>query len=264
MPAALHGDRKRLLQILHHLLDNALKFTAQGTVRLQLLQHQGGLRVQVQDAGCGISPQRLATIFNRFEFSDAKTQRVQGGTGLGLALCESLTRLLGGQIGVHSQPGQGSVFWLQLPLQPALQPLPQMQAGEALDSQTALRILVVDDNTVNLQVARLQLQKIWPNAHTVTAVSAAQALTVLEEESFDIALVDMVMPDMDGLQLTQAIRQRWPDRHDRMPILALTANTNPVDHEQCLAAGMEDVLHKPMDSAALQQSISQHVRKARA
>ena len=264
LPSALHGDRQRLLQILDKLLDNAIKFTAQGTVQLQWLRQGEQLRVQVRDTGSGIAPQRLATIFNRFEFSDAKAQRVQGGTGLGLALSEGLARLLGGELGVESQPGQGSTFWLLLPLQPALQTPQDERSDDIIERQTPLRILVVDDNAVNLQVARLQLQKVWPNAQVVTAGSAAQALERLQAGSFDVALVDMVMPEVDGLQLTQQIRQQFPALSARMPILALTANTNPVDHEQCLLAGMDDVLHKPMDNAALQATISHHVRKARA
>ena len=263
LPAALHGDRQRLLQILDKLLDNALKFTTQGTVALQLRRQDERLRVQVQDTGCGIAPQRLPHIFKRFTFADDQAPRAQGGTGLGLALCEGLARLLGGEMGVHSQPGQGTVFWLLLPLQPALATPTEDAPVQALEGLAPLRILVVDDNAVNLQVARLQLLKIWPQAQIVTADSAAQALAVLDTEGFDLALVDMVMPGMDGLQLTQQIRLQFPAQTARMPILALTANTNPVEREQCLAAGMDDVLHKPMDSALLQQAISRQLRKAR-
>lgn len=263
LPAALHGDRHRLLQILHKLLDNAIKFTPQGSVQLQLLRQGERLCIQVRDTGCGIPLQHQQRIFNRFEFADDPTQRALGGTGLGLALCEGLAQLLGGEIGVHSQPGQGSVFWLLLPMQ-AAQTLPaEEDPGQAMASETLLRILVVDDNPVNLQVARLQLQKTWPQAQIVTADSAAQALALLDSDSFDVALVDMVMPEMDGLQLTQHIRQRFPEQAAHMPILALTANTNPVERERCLAAGMDDVLHKPMDTAALRQSISHHVQRYR-
>lgn len=266
LPAALHGDRQRLLQILHNLLDNAIKYTEQGAVALRLMRQQDLLRVQVHDSGCGIDAHRLPHIFNRFGFADEARQRVHGGTGLGLALCDGLAQLMGGQIGVHSQPGQGSVFWLLLPLQPALAPLQEEEehAGVLLESPVALRILVVDDNAVNLQVARLQLHRIWPQAQIETAASAAHALDLLQGQSFDVALVDMVMPGMDGLQLTQQIRRQFAARATRMPILALTANTNPVEREQCLAAGMDGVLHKPIDLDAVRQSISDHVRKARA
>jgi signal transduction histidine kinase/CheY-like chemotaxis protein len=263
LPTALHGDRQRLQQVIHKLLDNAVKFTARGFVALRLSLHEGRLRIEVEDTGPGIPAERQALIFNRFEHADEQTNRAYGGTGLGLALCEGLTRLLGGEIGVHSQPGQGALFWLMLPLQiargePALAQVPVRSfAGESL------RILVVDDNAVNLQVAQLQLHKIWPQAEIATAESAAQALTLLDERKFDVALVDMVMPDMDGLELTQHIRQRLDGETARIPVLALTANTNPVEREQCLAAGMDDVLHKPMDAEQIKRLIGRHVRRSR-
>ena len=127
----------------------------------------------------------------------------------------------------------------------------------------ALRILVVDDNAMNLMVARLQLKKCWPKADIVTADSAAQALILLDQQSFDVALLDMIMPDMDGMQLTAQIRHRFPAITARMPILALTANTNPVDRQRCLDAGMDDVLDKPMDPDTLVRCVSRHIRQAR-
>eukprot|EP01032_Pedospumella_encystans_P013846 gene13846-15922_t len=126
-----------------------------------------------------------------------------------------------------------------------------------------LRILVIDDNSMNLMVARLQLQKCWPKAHIVTAESAAQALQLLDEQGFDVALIDMIMPDMDGMALTQQIRQQFPAMTARMPIIALTANTNPVDRQRCLDAGMDDVLAKPMDLSSLVNSVSRHIVRAR-
>ena len=127
----------------------------------------------------------------------------------------------------------------------------------------ALRILVVDDNPVNLQVAQLQLLKIWPAAQVTTAGSGAEALELLAREAFDVALVDMIMPEMDGMQLTRQIRAQHPAAA-RMPILALTANTNPVERERCLAAGMSDVLHKPMDADSLLRSVALHLHAQRA
>ena len=264
LPAFVHADRQRLRQVLHNLLDNAIKFTAQGRVDLRLQARGSRWRVEVQDSGPGIAPERQAHIFNRFEHADIQTNRTYGGTGLGLALCERLTRLLGGSIGVQSQPGQGALFWLDLPLtaaEPQASEIPE--ADDALQDQ-ALEILVVDDNAVNLQVAQLQLQKVWPQARITTAASGAQALQLLDTQRFDLALVDMVMPEMDGLQLTSQIRQRFPAITAQMPVLALTANTNPVEREQCLAAGMDDVLHKPMDVDVLRRVVSRQVRKARA
>lgn len=261
LPPFAHGDRQRLLQVLSNLLDNAIKFTAEGRVDLRLRAQGAGLRVEVQDTGLGIPQERQAHIFNRFEHADVQTNRTYGGTGLGLTLCQQLTHLLGGQIGVHSQPGQGALFWLELPLHLAQSAQPDDVADLLVDE--ALRILVVDDNAVNLQVAQLQLQRIWPHAQITTAQSGAGALQWLDTQAFDVALVDMVMPEMDGITLTRQIRQRFPADTAHMPILALTANTHAPEHEQCLTAGMADVLHKPVENEVLQRVISRHIRKAR-
>lgn len=263
LPPVVHADRQRLLQVLHNLLDNAIKFTARGHVDLRLQARDSRLRVEVQDSGPGIAPERQAHIFNRFEHADIQINRAYGGTGLGLALCDRLIRLFGGTIGVQSQPGQGALFWLDLPLT-AGHPLAHAAVEEEDFLQDVpLEILVVDDNAVNLQVAQLQLQKVWPRARITTAPSGAQALQLLDTQRFDVALVDMVMPEMDGLQLTAQIRQRFPALTAQMPVLALTANTNPVEREQCLAAGMDEVLHKPMDGDTLRRVVSRQIRKAR-
>jgi CheY-like chemotaxis protein len=122
---------------------------------------------------------------------------------------------------------------------------------------------VVDDNAMNLMVARLQLQKCWPRAEVVTLDSAAKALVLLDEQAFDVALVDMIMPEMDGMALTRQIRHQFPAITARMPIIALTANTNPVDRQRCKDAGMDDVLDKPMDLQTMVRCVSSHVLKAR-
>ena len=264
LPPLIHADRQRLQQVLHNLLDNAVKFTEKGHVRLHMRALDGRLRIEVQDSGPGIAPERQAHIFNRFEHADIQTNRAYGGTGLGLALCEKLTRLQGGSIGVQSQPGQGALFWIELPLQAGSVCDETAAAQEALPPAPPLRILVVDDNAVNLQVAQLQLKSIWPDVQVVAAQSGAQALQLLDTEAFDVALLDMVMPEMDGLQLTQQIRKRFPAITARMPVLALTANTNPIEREQCLDAGMDDVLHKPLDIETMRRVILAALQKVRA
>jgi signal transduction histidine kinase/ActR/RegA family two-component response regulator len=263
LPVRLHGDRSRLNQILNNLVDNAIKFTSEGVVQVRMLRHGDALRVEVQDSGRGIAPERQQHIFRRFEHADVQTNRAYGGTGLGLTLCEKLVMLHGGQIGVQSKSGEGALFWLEIPLVAA-----QDQAAEAHVPDDglvgeALRMLVVDDNTVNLMVAQLQLQKCWPKAEITTVDSAAKALKLLDKQAFDVALVDMIMPEMDGLELTQKIRDQYPDKTAKMPILALTANTNPVDRDKCLAAGMSEVLHKPMDTLVLVRTVGQQVRRSR-
>ena len=263
LPAGVHADRQRVLQTLRNLLDNALKFTDHGAVTLSILGRGERLRFEVTDTGRGIALAQQAHIFSRFEHADVQTTRTYGGTGLGLSICEKLVTLQGGLIGVDSQEGSGARFWFEIPLQtaltlPALAPTATPILGDA-----ALRILVVDDNAMNLMVARLQLQKCWPQALVVTAGSAAEALALLPDQSFDIALVDMVMPECDGLQLTREIRQRFPATAQRMPILALTANTNPVDRQRCQDAGMNGVLDKPMDLGVLVQVVTHSLARVR-
>ena len=264
VPAWVHMDRQRLEQVLGLLLDNALKFTAKGQVILFVQQQDHGLRFEVRDTGRGIPQARQAHIFTLFEHADVQTNRTYGGTGLGLAICERLVHLFGGEIGVRSVVDQGSTFWLRVPFGVA-QGVASEQGGDStlLSLDEPLAILVVDDNAVNLMVARLQLQKTWPKARIETAESAAQALQWLDKKGFDVALVDMIMPEMDGMQLTQQIRQRFAAITAHMPIIALTANTNPVERERCLAAGMDDVLHKPMDTDLLVRSVSAQVLRAR-
>ncbi len=251
----VHADRKRLQQVLGNLLDNAIKFTAQGRVTLRAKPEGECLRFEVEDTGRGIALDRQAHIFRRFEHADVQTNRAYGGTGLGLTLCERLVQMQGGQIGVRSQPGQGALFWFELPLVPALQATPAPQPA-TLPANLPLQILLVDDNAVNLMVAQLQLQKIWPNARITPAASGPEALRLLDAQGFDLALVDMVMPDMDGMQLTRQVRQQFAQITARMPIIALTANTHPVERERCLEAGMDDVLHKPIDTAELLRCVS--------
>jgi signal transduction histidine kinase/CheY-like chemotaxis protein len=262
LPLRLQGDRNRLLQILNNLVDNAIKFTAEGVVDVKLIAQGEWLRLEVRDAGRGIALERQQHIFRRFEHADVQTNRTYGGTGLGLTLSEKLVSLHGGKIGVVSQPGHGALFWLEIPLQAAQDQSPEDLRDDELADE-ALNILVVDDNRVNLMVAQLQLQKCWPRAKITTVDSGAKALPLLDAQVFDVALVDMIMPVMDGMQLTQHIRQFFPAIAARMPILALTANTNPVDREKCLAAGMNDVLHKPMDEAVLMRTVAHQVRLAR-
>jgi CheY-like chemotaxis protein len=262
LPTRLHGDPQRLRQILSKLLDNALKFTATGSVRLRICAQADEVLFEVLDTGRGIPMAQQAHIFRRFEHADVQTTRTYGGTGLGLSICEKLVRLHGGQMGVLSQEGKGATFWFRIPKVDAQ--MATLADKVALLADTEWRILVVDDNALNLMVARMQLQKCWPKAQVLTADSAAQALVLLDQHTFDIALVDMVMPDMDGMALTRQIRAQFPAITRAMPILALTANTNPIDRQRCLDAGMNAVLDKPMDLDALTRCVTQQLQLARA
>jgi signal transduction histidine kinase/CheY-like chemotaxis protein len=262
-PWSVRADRQRLSQILNNLIDNAIKFTKHGSVHLAVTLSNGQLRFEITDTGPGIEEKNFEHIFRRFEHADVQTTRLHGGTGLGLTLCEKLVKLMGGNIGVRSQIGHGAQFWFEIPYSAGktLQP-PKAQELQDITSE-ALEMLVVDDNTVNLMVAKLQLKNHWPKAEITTVTTAQEALKLLSEQTFDLALVDMIMPDMDGLSLTQEIKRRYPKKAQRMPIIALTANTNPVDRERCMAAGMSDVLHKPMDNLTMVRVVNQRIHEAR-
>ncbi len=263
VPVQVRVDGQRLLQVLSNLLDNAVKFTEQGHVVLRVTPASARWRFEVEDSGRGIAPEQQAHVFRQFEHADVQTNRAYGGTGLGLTICERLVALQGGEIGVRSTVGQGSVFWFELPLEAVSQPQTAMAPVPTLPASEPLRILLVDDNTVNLMVASLQLQKIWPRARITQCSDGAQALRCLDGQAFDVALIDMVMPEMDGMQLTQQIRHRFPVETACMPILALTANTHPDERQRCLDAGMDDVLYKPMNTSELMVRVSTLVHRAR-
>jgi CheY-like chemotaxis protein len=251
------GDGQRLAQIIRNLLDNAMKFTSQGKIELRVQKAGADFLIEIQDTGIGIAKERQGEIFNRFEHADIQTNRQYGGTGLGLSICERLVNLQGGVIGVSSAPGAGARFWFLLPLQ-IVKPLDEekIRLWKQELAHQPLRILVVDDNMVNLMVAQLALKRQMPQAQVFLASSGEEALFVLNEQIIDLALIDMIMPIMDGLELTRRIRATLPQPQCHIPILALTATTNPVDQELCLQAGMTEVMHKPIDEKVLIEKIS--------
>jgi signal transduction histidine kinase/CheY-like chemotaxis protein len=253
VPTWLWLDPMRLKQLLGNLIENALKFTHQGGVGLQVKLTSGMVRFEVQDSGRGIALDRQPHIFNRFEHADVQTLRSYGGAGLGLAVCEKLTQLHGGRIGVQSTLGQGALFWFELPL----------KAAEAEDTvlpvATAngrLTLLLVDDNTVNLMVAKLVLQKIWPSAVVQTAGGGAEALSLLEKQRFDVVLMDMIMPGMDGIETTRQVRSHAQSHVAHIPVIGLTASNNSHDTLNCLLAGMNEVLIKPLDDRRLKEVVA--------
>lgn len=251
------GDRQRLIQILNNLLDNACKFTADGSIQLRAQLLAAWVLFEVQDSGIGIAADRQDKIFNGFEHADVQTNRQYGGTGLGLSICERLVSLQGGTIGVSSVQGQGSRFWFILPLRSVA----VKDAQAALEmarilAEAPIHILLVDDNAVNLLVARMMLKKCFPKAQIMQATSGPEALALLRTSQVDLVLMDMIMPEMDGLQATRAIRSEFSSPVCNLPVLALTASSNPVDHDRCMASGMNDVIQKPLDEQQLIAKIS--------
>ncbi len=254
------GDRQRLVQVISNLLANALKFTPTGSIQVRVKSRDGGFLFEVQDTGIGIAADRQQQIFLGFEHADVETNRQYGGTGLGLAICERLVSLQGGTMGLTSKQGLGSVFWFELPLRRASDEAIQAAADVAKLLETRdLKILLVDDNDVNLIVARMLLNKCLPRATVVEVSSAAMAIEKLRTQPIDIVLMDVIMPEMDGMQATQAIRQNFSPPISNIPVLALTASANPIDQARCLDAGMNDLLSKPLDERELLLKISRLV-----
>ncbi|MCU7375549.1 response regulator [Paucibacter sp. O1-1] len=252
LPDWLRGDPLRIGQILINYANNAVKFTEHGGVRVRVSERarEGDrllLRFEVQDSGIGLTAEQQARLFRSFEQADSSTTRKYGGTGLGLAISKSLAELMGGAVGVSSEPGHGSCFWAELWLQIG-------QAGDAqgrragpqpseLSALRGARVLLVDDNDLNREMAAELLK--GQGLVVVLAEDGQQALDRLDQARFDIVLMDMQMPVLDGLQATRRIRARpeWAG----LPVLAMTANAMRSDRERCLAAGMNDHIAKPIE-----------------
>jgi signal transduction histidine kinase/ActR/RegA family two-component response regulator len=260
-PARLSFDPVRVRQCLANLVSNALKFTKVGGVTVSLsaapaaLGGQTQVTIKVADTGVGMSPEVMDKLFSAFTQADASTSRDFGGTGLGLNITRQLARLMGGEVSVVSAPGAGSTFTLTFLAGPALAEAAETQNAsepQNLDALNGLRVLVVDDHPVNRQVASLLLQ---PFGCEVTAVESGRAaLDILAHTPFDVVLMDVRMPDMDGLETTRRIRAELGLA--TLPIIALTGDTTPEQLKACKAAGMNGAAAKPIDKMELIAALS--------
>ncbi|MFN4342403.1 MAG: response regulator [Azonexus sp.] len=257
LPPVLVGDRTRLSQALLNYVSNAIKFTDAGSIilRAAVLEEDACswlVRFEVEDTGIGIAPGVLTRLFSPFEQADNSTTRKYGGTGLGLAITRHLAGLMGGEAGVSSEPGRGSTFWLTARFgrpvatdaAPAGQPLAQpVPAGQTAGGGRA-RLLLVEDEPLNREVAT-ELVRDIAGLPLDIAANGEQALALVQQARYDLILMDLLMPGIDGLEVTRRIRQL--PGYATTPIVAMTANAFAEDRQRCLAAGMNDHLPKPVD-----------------
>ena len=261
---ALAGDPLRLGQILLNLTANAIKFTAEGRVdvavgRLVDEADRVSLRFTIRDTGIGIAPADQVRLFNAFQQADGSTTRQYGGTGLGLAISRSLARMMGGDITVDSRPGVGSVFAFTVTLDKAAMPAsdtaaePRWRAAEAMlrAHYAGRRILLVEDEPVNREVARELL--VMAGLLVDLAEDGRQAVALVMQNAYDLILMDMLMPNMNGIDATQTIRS-LPGGAD-VPILAMTANAFSEDRQRCLEVGMNDHISKPVEPRRLFETV---------
>jgi signal transduction histidine kinase len=281
VPQTVTGDPGRLRQVLLNLVGNALKFTAEGEVGIRVVadaieENSSILHFIVFDSGVGIAPEKLEMIFDSFTQADVSTTRQFGGTGLGLTISRRLVQLMGGQMWVESELGAGSRFHFTLrlitevnnaavtrsPTSPVMQVLPlplttPLSMPDKSDRLRGLHILLAEDNRVNQMVAQRSLEK--RGHQVVIAGTGEEALEALAQRSFDLVLMDVHMPGIDGIEATKAIREKEKSTGLHQPVVAMTALAMTGDRERCLAAGMDGYLSKPIDLQKLDEVLALYV-----
>jgi len=260
LPHAANGDPTRIRQIMLNLISNAIKFTNNGgiTIKTTLLSRSKNfdkIRFDIIDTGIGISEEGRRKLFKSFSQVDASTTRTYGGTGLGLAISKSLAEMMGGEINVDSEPGKGSDFWFSAMLKKSSSDSIKNKPSNEIINLTAdsikLKILLAEDNIVNQKVASIHLQTL---GHEVEiAKNGKIAVEMFENKNYDIIFMDVQMPEMDGFEATQAIRniEKNSGKAEKIPIIAMTANAMQGDKEKCLEAGMDDYISKPFTATSL-------------
>lgn len=261
----IRGDPAKIRQILFNLIGNAVKFTPEGSVEIMISQERlpdsaFNLCVDVTDTGIGVGPEAKSRLFTKFTQADGSMTRKYGGTGLGLAICKQLTEMMGGEIGLVSNPGKGSTFWCTIRCAPGdpkkAKPLlwEETEAAKQPETQTrSLHILVAEDNHVNQAVIKAMLLKAGHRTEIVE--NGLEAVTAVSRNQYDLVLMDQQMPEMDGVTATRKIRELTGDA-SRIPIIAVTANAMKGDREKYLAAGMTDYVAKPIDPGKLAEAIA--------
>ena len=265
VPAAVHGDPSRVRQVLVNLVGNAVKFTHEGgvVVKTGIRHDPGGARLhfEIVDSGIGIDRETIDRLFNKFSQADASTTREYGGTGLGLAISHQLVELMGGEIGVDSALGKGSTFWFDLPLVPASGPVASRDTTlvKHFEAGRPLSFLVAEDNRINQMLLRRILGDIGHACYVVE--NGAEAVEAAKSGDFDIVLMDVRMPVMDGPEATRRIRKLEPPLCD-IPIVACTADVTVEHKSQYLEAGMQDCVMKPIDRGELFSTIDRVLGEA--
>jgi CheY-like chemotaxis protein len=255
VPRWMRTDAMRLTQIIVNFLEHSLQRTSDGFVQLKLEQDSQAVVFTVHDSGDHIHPEELRLLNTKWSSAKDMPENHLSGPGMGVCMGKALAYLMGGDVTAINHPGKGSSLCLRLPLNLVIESKPQATA-KALQSQLQVKdlvieVLVVDDNPVNRLLVTQVIAAQWAKAKVIQADNGLKALNCLHQQKFDLVLMDMLMPEMDGIEATKHLRQSDMSPNQWIPVLGLTANISTEDHVRCLSAGMNDILLKPFDKHVL-------------